>query len=117
MLLDGTYRIFYKGIMKFYYKINAEGLATDLSLDSPTINKGETLKSVESNSMPNIETLHTKSYLDAQIAIQYKADRRKEYASVADQLDMQYHDSVNGTNTWVTHVAEVKLKFPKPKEV
>ena len=36
------------------------------------------------------------------------------YASVGDQLDMQYIDAVNGTTTWKDHVAAVKAKYPKP---
>ena len=36
------------------------------------------------------------------------------YASVQDQLDMQYWDSVNGTTTWKDHVKAVKDKYPKP---
>tara|TARA_R100000781_G_scaffold101020_1_gene64509 strand:+ start:449 stop:772 length:324 start_codon:yes stop_codon:yes gene_type:complete len=45
----------------------------------------------------------------------YQRDRaEKGYASVADQLDMQYWDSVNGTTIWKDHVAKVKSDFPKP---
>jgi len=40
--------------------------------------------------------------------------RRKAYASWGDQLDMQFHDSVDGTTTWVDHVAGVKAAHPKP---
>ena len=36
------------------------------------------------------------------------------YASVGDQLDMQYWDLVNGTTTWKDHIAAVKAKYPKP---
>ena len=36
------------------------------------------------------------------------------YASVGDQLDMQYKDAINGTTTWKDHVAAVKAKYPKP---
>ena len=36
------------------------------------------------------------------------------YASVQDQLDMQYWDSINGTTTWKDHIAAVKAKYPKP---
>ena len=36
------------------------------------------------------------------------------YASIGDQLDMQYKDAVNGTTTWKHHVAAVKAKYPKP---
>ena len=35
------------------------------------------------------------------------------YASIGDQLDMQYWDSVNDTTTWKDHVASVKTQFPK----
>ena len=40
--------------------------------------------------------------------------RRVEYGPIEDQLDMQYWDKVNGTTTWVDHVAGVKAKHPKP---
>tara|TARA_R100000278_G_scaffold56674_1_gene46815 strand:+ start:593 stop:913 length:321 start_codon:yes stop_codon:yes gene_type:complete len=36
------------------------------------------------------------------------------YASIGDQLDMQYKDSINGTTTWKDHIAAVKAKYPKP---
>ena len=36
------------------------------------------------------------------------------YASIGDQLDMQYKDAVNGTTTWKDHIAAVKAKYPKP---
>ena len=35
------------------------------------------------------------------------------YLPLAQQLDMQYWDSVNGTTTWKDHVAAVKAKYPK----
>ena len=38
------------------------------------------------------------------------------YASVGDQLDMQYHDSVDGTSTWKDHIAKVKTDNPIPTE-
>jgi hypothetical protein len=47
-------------------------------------------------------------------ATQYKRDRAEAYASIADQLDMQYWDSVNGTTTWADHIAAVKAAHPKP---
>ena len=43
----------------------------------------------------------------------YEELRRAEYGSWGDQLDMQYHDSVDGTTTWVDHVARVKAAYPK----
>ena len=51
---------------------------------------------------------------DAAAAIKYKSDRAAAYASVGDQLDMQYWDTVNGTSTWKDHVAKVKADNPKP---
>ena len=54
-------------------------------------------------------------------AILYQSQRTGEagttdtiYASIGDQLDMQYKDAVNGTTTWKDHVAAVKAKYPKP---
>ena len=50
----------------------------------------------------------------AAAAIKYKSDRAAAYASIGDQLDMQYWDAVNGTTTWKDHVAKVKADHPKP---
>tara|TARA_A100001515_G_scaffold19277_1_gene14226 strand:+ start:563 stop:862 length:300 start_codon:yes stop_codon:yes gene_type:complete len=44
----------------------------------------------------------------------YKVARQMEYASIQDQLDMQYWDAVNGTTTWKDHIAQVKSDNPKP---
>ncbi len=45
----------------------------------------------------------------------YKSDRQSAYASIQDQLDMQYWDGVNGTTTWADHIAQVKSDNPKPE--
>jgi hypothetical protein len=44
----------------------------------------------------------------------YKVARQSAYASIQDQLDMQYWDNVNGTTTWKDHIAQVKSDNPKP---
>ena len=44
----------------------------------------------------------------------YIQARQEAYGSIADQLDMQYWDAVNGTTTWQDHVAQVKADNPKP---
>jgi hypothetical protein len=44
----------------------------------------------------------------------YIQARKVAYASIPDQLDMQYWDSVNGTTTWNDHIAKVKSDNPKP---
>lgn len=47
-------------------------------------------------------------------AKQYQRDRASQYPSIQDQLDMQYHDQVNGTTTWKDAIAKVKADNPKP---
>ena len=44
----------------------------------------------------------------------YIQARQEAYGSIADQLDMQYWDSVNGTTNWADHIAQVKADNPKP---
>jgi len=44
----------------------------------------------------------------------YKDRRRLEYPTVADQLDMLYHDAMDGTTTWKDAITAVKVKHPKP---
>ena len=41
--------------------------------------------------------------------------RRKSYPSIGDQLDMQYHDQLDGTTTWKDAIAKVKADNPKPE--
>ena len=63
-------------------------------------------------STAEIETAHAEwqAEYDAQA---YARNRATAYASIGDQLDMQYWDSVNDTTTWKDHIASVKDQFPK----
>ena len=45
-----------------------------------------------------------------------RAARRNAYGDWNSQLDMQYHDSKDGTSTWEDHVAKVKTDNPIPTE-
>ena len=45
-----------------------------------------------------------------------RATRRNAYGDLGAQLDMQYHDSQDGTSTWEDHVAAVKTANPIPTE-
>ncbi len=45
-----------------------------------------------------------------------RATRRNAYGDLGSQLDMQYHDSIDGTTTWKDHVAAVKTANPIPTE-
>ena len=77
------------------------------------VNDGE----VYSNLKLNDETavMPTEEEVNAKIAeLQVIEDRQIAYGSIADQLDMQYWDSVNGTTTWKDHIAQVKADNPKP---
>ena len=44
---------------------------------------------------------------------EYARKRASEYPSIAEQLDMQYWDSVNGTTVWADTIAAIKDKYPK----
>ena len=46
----------------------------------------------------------------------YKYKRQVAYAPLAEQLDMQYHDTMNGTETWLDHIRSVKEAHPKEGE-
>jgi len=72
---------------------------------------------VYSNLKLNDETavMPTEEEVNAKIAeLQVIEDRKLAYGSIADQLDMQYWDGVNGTTTWADHIAQVKSDNPKP---
>jgi hypothetical protein len=43
-------------------------------------------------------------------ALQYQRDRKKEYPSIADQLDDIYH---NGIDAWKATIKVTKDKYPK----
>jgi hypothetical protein len=45
-----------------------------------------------------------------------RATRKQAYGDLGAQLDMQYHDNVNGTTTWKDHVEAVKTANPIPTE-
>jgi len=42
-----------------------------------------------------------------------RSQRANNYPSLADQLDMQYWDKINGTNKWQQAINAVKQKDPK----
>jgi len=44
---------------------------------------------------------------------QYQRNRAKAYPSIKEQLDLQYWDKVNGTDTWEQAINTVKAQYPK----
>ena len=43
----------------------------------------------------------------------YQDKRLMAYASIGDQLDMQYRDLVNGTTEWKDHISKIKSDIAK----
>jgi len=70
----------------------------------------------ESNKLPQEEPIpfgySTMEEYDAQ---EYARNRATAYPSIGDQLDMQYHDQIDGTTTWKDAIAKVKADNPKTK--
>jgi hypothetical protein len=60
----------------------------------------------------NAELIRLQTEYDSK---EYQRLRAAEYPPLADQLDMQYHDALNGTTTWQDAVNAVKAKYPKPE--
>lgn len=52
--------------------------------------------------------------LDYQVML-VRQTRQENYPSIEVQLDMQYHDAINGTTTWVDMIQSIKLQYPLPK--
>jgi len=46
----------------------------------------------------------------------YQRNRASEYPSIEEQLDLQYHDQINGTTKWKDKIKAIKDKYPKPSE-
>jgi len=49
-------------------------------------------------------------------SLSYSEKRKAAYAPLAEQLDMQYHDTMNSTETWLNHIRSVKEAHPKEGE-
>jgi len=44
----------------------------------------------------------------------YIDKRKRAFPELGEQLDMQYHDQLDGTTTWKDAIAKVKADNPKP---
>jgi hypothetical protein len=88
-LAKGKYTSCYSEPRSIVYKDDAKDLPSDAEIDAEVVR------------------------LQAEYsATQYQRDR--QYPTIGDQLDMQYHDSVDGTTTWKDAIAKVKVDNPKP---
>jgi hypothetical protein len=84
---------------------NAEFSIMDNDLDNITWLNGTT--PISKSDIEN-KIIEVQADYDAK---QYQRDR--VYPSIQDQLDMQYHDAVDGTTTWKDAIAKVKADNPK----
>ena len=93
---------------------------TDVLLQDDSNGQGPYIKewNISSVAQPTDEQLNavdsTADLKERQDAV--RATRRNAYGDWGSQLDMQYHDSVDGTTTWKDHVAAVKTANPIPTE-
>ena len=60
------------------------------------------------------QEIETALIADGGQSAKYAQYRAAAYPSIADQLDMQYHDGVDSTTTWADAIAAVKTKYAKP---
>ena len=103
-----------------------EEFKTQFQNDNPTLTKmvdGESITLTPEEYEQTINDWAQNAYNQQQendiienggVSANYAQYRIEAYGSIGDQLDMQYHDSVNGTTTWKDHIAAVKEKYPKP---
>ena len=74
----------------------------------------EKIKFFDGQTPPTEEAIQAKlAELKAEYeALQYQRDRASAYPSTADQLDMLYHQGIDG---WKAEIQKVKDQFPKPE--
>ena len=82
------------------------------SVDDKSYNSSGELVNVDEDAVA-VKTAELQAEYDAK---QYQRDREVAYPSIQEQLDMQYHDAINGTTTWKDAIAKVKTDNPKPSE-
>ena len=100
--------------------VNEVDFMTDVLLQDDSNGQGPYIKSwnVSGVTEPTAEQLNAVDSAadleERQNAV--RATRRAAYGDLGSQLDMQYHDSQDGTSTWEDHVAAVKTANPIPTE-
>ena len=81
----------------------------EFSIDGTDINSIEWLNGTTPISVADIQARQTlMETRDAHIV-----PRQMAYPTIQEQLDMQYHDAVNGTTTWKDAIQAVKDANPK----
>ena len=100
--------------MKYKYKLNDDGkcVVCDFMRADYILAEGEQSGETGFDGMPDIATLHSQSYLDAQALVKYKLDRQAEYPTIAE-LTIALYDT-DDKEALVAKRNAVKLKYPKP---
>ena len=94
------------------YKVESNGRATNLQFCSDDYVAHENETVIEGDRLPEIETLHTQEYKDAQALVQYKEDRQAEYPTIAE-LTVALYDTDDKADIEAKRAA-IKAKYPKP---
>ena len=90
----------------------------ELRPSSSFVMRGETWDTLEwLDSTPQPTQEEAEALLATKVAAweaeEYKRARAAAYPTLAEQLDMQYWDAVNGTTVWADTIARIKEQFPK----
>jgi len=100
--------------------INAVLIFKKIRIDAsynPSTQVGEVFKvHNESVSLQDIENnfeTWKQEYLNYVPTLEILEKRKRAYPSIQEQLDLQYWDKVNSTDTWEQDINAVKAKYPK----
>jgi hypothetical protein len=108
------------------YKQKAIGLKypdLEYGKDYKVVNEGETglypeVFSWNTSKYPKptdqemLEWYNNQKYIEDRVS--GTEEKPERYLSIAEQMDMQYWDMVNGTTNWRDHINAVKAAHPKP---
>ena len=96
-----------------YHAKGIEQLGFVFEKDFYTIEKNGVVELVWKSDQPQPTEAECEAAKAEYYSKAYARARANAYASIGDQLDMQYHDSVNGSRTWLDHIESVKDAHPK----
>ena len=91
-------------LSKLTLELRAENIPFHGILENGTVQYKNEATQVQKDLTESIKTAHVSTW--------YKEQRQDAYATISDQLDMQYWDKVNNTTTWKDHIASVKAQYP-----
>jgi len=97
------------GLIQLGFKIDTDFALQD---DGDGVYIKEWTSASPQPSEAEIETAHAE-WQAGRDSQEYARNRATAYAPLGEQLDMQYHDSVTGSRTWLDHVEEIKARYPK----